>query len=426
LKDYGFEALDADATMFRLTDNKGTMLLSLYVDDGLVAHNNDEMYAEFIKALSDKFELSSADSEVKWYLGISIFRDYEKGCISLSQKQYIKDMLKRFKMEDTKPSPTPLEVGQRLTSEDCPHPDSTDKDTVRAYQQMLGSLMYTVAWTAPECAHAVSQCARYMSNPGPSHIKAAKRILSYLKGRMDIPLTYHRDNACPNVLYASADADHAGDPEGRRSVTGYVVMLNGAAVSWQSNRQAVTALSSAEAEYYAASAVGCDLAYLRRLMASMGYPQDKPTQVAEDNVACIYMSKSSAMHHKSKHIDVRVYKLRELVNDGTMELYQVASADQTADALTKSVSAELLRRHRQRMLGHPEPSSPDPSTKSGYMAFLSPSIICDDSGDAYDGMVRDEQPPCMTWSQIIMLLVIVMVYTHRWYRGLPEGCTGQE
>ena len=123
---------------------------------------------------------------------------------------------------------------------------------------------------------------------------------------------------------------------------------------------------------------------------------------------------------------MRVYKLRELVNDGTMELYQVASADQTADALTKSVSAELLRRHRQRMLGHPEPSSPDPSTKSGYMAFLSPSIICDDSGDAYDGMVRDEQPPCMTWFQIIMLLVIVMVYTHRWYRGLPEGCTGQE
>ena len=137
LKDYGFEALDADATMFRLTNNKDIMLLSLHVDDGLVAHNNDEMYAEFIKALSDKFELSSADSEVKWYLGISISRDYEKGLISPSQKQYIKDMLKRFKMEDTKPSPTHIE-------------------------QMLGRLMYTVAWTAPECAHAVSQCARYM------------------------------------------------------------------------------------------------------------------------------------------------------------------------------------------------------------------------------------------------------------------------
>eukprot|EP00961_Rhodomonas_salina_P110872 1492025-Rhodomonas_salina.1 len=80
-------------------------------------------------------------------------------------------------------------------------------------------------------------------------------------------------------------------------------MMNGGAVSWESKRQKVTALSSAESEFYAASAVGCEIMYLRSVLSAMGFDQAGPTPVAEDNVACIYMSKSSAMFNKGKHID---------------------------------------------------------------------------------------------------------------------------
>eukprot|EP00961_Rhodomonas_salina_P021530 289240-Rhodomonas_salina.1 len=88
-----------------------------------------------------------------------------------------------------------------------------------------------------------------MSNPGPSHVIAAKRILHYLAGTKHLKLTYKRsDNPLTgNHLSAYADSDHAGDPDTRQSVTGFVVLLNGRAVSWQSVRQQVTALSSAEA-----------------------------------------------------------------------------------------------------------------------------------------------------------------------------------
>eukprot|EP00961_Rhodomonas_salina_P040632 546022-Rhodomonas_salina.1 len=67
-------------------------------------------------------------------------------------------------------------------------------------------------------------------------------------------------------------------------------MLNGAAVSWQSTRQQVTALSTAEAEYYAASVAGTDVTYMRCIMEDLGYKQEKPTVLWEDNMACIYMS----------------------------------------------------------------------------------------------------------------------------------------
>eukprot|EP00961_Rhodomonas_salina_P054314 729513-Rhodomonas_salina.1 len=77
-----------------------------------------------------------------------------------------------------------------------------------------------------------------MSNPGPEHIAAAKQILCYLKGSKSQKLTYTRQPvAMANQLVCYTDSDHAGNPDMRRSVTGYVVLLNGAAVSWQSTRQ---------------------------------------------------------------------------------------------------------------------------------------------------------------------------------------------
>eukprot|EP00961_Rhodomonas_salina_P112553 1514338-Rhodomonas_salina.1 len=139
-----------------------------------------------------------------------------------------------------------------------------------------------------------------MSNPGLSHMIAAKRILHYLSGTKHLKLTYHQsDNPLVgNRLTCCADSDHAGDPDTRRSVTGFVVLLNGRAISWQSVRQQVTALSSAEAEYYAASQAGADVTYVRRLMEELCYAQTAPTPMFEDNMACIYMSRSSASFHK--------------------------------------------------------------------------------------------------------------------------------
>eukprot|EP00961_Rhodomonas_salina_P117242 1578170-Rhodomonas_salina.1 len=102
--EYGFEAVNADKTLFRIKKYDGTlMIIALYVDDGLTAHNNDAEYAKFILALSERFELSTESTEVSWYLGVGIQRDWAKGTISLTQQQYVNDLLKRFEMTDCNP-----------------------------------------------------------------------------------------------------------------------------------------------------------------------------------------------------------------------------------------------------------------------------------------------------------------------------------
>jgi len=80
----------------------------------------------------------------------------------------------------------------------------------------------------------------------------------------------------------------------------------------------------------------------------------------EDNMACIYMSRSAAMYHKARHIDTRVYHLRELCRGGDLVLEKITSADQAADSLTKSTPKPLFVAHRDIMMGHVTLAQRDP------------------------------------------------------------------
>eukprot|EP00961_Rhodomonas_salina_P050858 682924-Rhodomonas_salina.1 len=85
--DYGFEPVNTDKTLFKLNHNDCTvMIVALYVDDGLVARNSNVVYAEFVKALSERFELSAESEEVTWYLRVGIQRDWKAGTLKLTQE----------------------------------------------------------------------------------------------------------------------------------------------------------------------------------------------------------------------------------------------------------------------------------------------------------------------------------------------------
>eukprot|EP00961_Rhodomonas_salina_P051801 695261-Rhodomonas_salina.1 len=94
--------------------------------------------------------------------------------------------------------------------------------------------------------------------------------------------------------------------------------------------------------------------YLRTVMSAMGFEQTGLTLVAEDNIECIYMSKSSVMFHKGKHINLCVYRLLEFVQDCIMELYHVPMHEQAADCFTKSLPSEVLKKHRTLLAGAEE------------------------------------------------------------------------
>ena len=99
--------------------------------------------------------------------------------------------------------------------------------------------------------YMVSLINRFMASPTELHLQAAKRVLRYLKGIVDLGVFYRNEGN--GELMAYTDSDYAGDVDDRKSTSGYVFLLNEGAVSWSSKKQSVVALSTIEAEFVAAA-----------------------------------------------------------------------------------------------------------------------------------------------------------------------------
>jgi len=366
---HGYTNVDGDCVTFmksvhRDNGTKSRIIIGMHVDDGIVATDDERMYEQLITELQEDFKLSS-HGQLEWYLGCKIEQDLVNGTVTISQGKYARDVLARFSMAEAKPVSTPSEPGHHLRGDDCPQRGTADPEVIRNYQACIGSLMYLAVMTRGDCAFAVNQCARFLSNPGPTHIAAAKRILRYVAGTADQGLVYSRsaDSNMANVLTASADADHGGADD-RRSVSGWVVMLNGAMVSWASKRQPVTAISSTESEFYSVSQCAMECVYLRRVMALLGYEQRGPTLIAQDNYACICLTQGAKMYHKAKHIDTRVYRVRELASgrQPQVKLWKIDGLHQPSDLLTKALPKEAFTRHRCTIMGWRQASARGTST----------------------------------------------------------------
>ena len=115
-------------------------------------------------------------------------------------------------------------------------------------------------------------------------------------------------------------------------------MLNGAAVSWKSKKQSSTAMSSAEAEYAAATLAGKEITWARRLITELGIHLKGPTILLSDSMSCIAITKNPVLHQRTKHIELHMHFIRELVAKGYITVQYVSTNDQATDILTKALS----------------------------------------------------------------------------------------
>lgn len=98
--------------------------------------------------------------------------------------------------------------------------------------------------------YIVGLISRYMGSPNELHLQAAKRVLRYVKGTVDLRIFYKKGE--DGILLGYTDSDYAGDLDDRKSTSGYVFKLGTGAVAWTSKKQPVVTLSTTKAEYVAA------------------------------------------------------------------------------------------------------------------------------------------------------------------------------
>jgi hypothetical protein len=245
------------------------------------------------------------------------------------------------------PAPTPATADLEAFAK----ADALEERDAAHYRSVVGGLQWAATCTKPEVAYAVSVLQRHMAVPTASHMAAAKRVLRYLRGHPE-GLTYARGaRDVQPELTGFADASYANDPATRRSHTGYVFMLGGAAVAWRSKRQSCVTLSTTEAEYVALCHAAVTAHILQLTLAFMGCGQSGPVPVFEDNQAARSLASGEGVSSRTKHIDVKYHYVREAVTRGVIAVMGVGTAEQRADVLTKALHPPQFRVHAAALLG---------------------------------------------------------------------------
>ena len=125
--------------------------------------------------------------------------------------------------------------------------------------------------------------------------------------------------------------------------------MNGGLVSSKSKKQAVVALSTAEAEYVALSSAVQEAMWLRSLLKEIGAAQSQPTVIMQDNQSTIAISNNPQFHERTKHIDIRHHYLRDRIEAGDVALQYCPSERMVADIFTKALDKGKFEELRHKL-----------------------------------------------------------------------------
>ena len=243
-------------------------------------------------------------------------------------------------MLDCKPASSPNGTNTRLSLHDgdlLPDP--------YVYRSMVGALHY-LTFTRPDISFAVHQVCQYMSTPTTTHLAAAKRVLRYIRGIFN-----HGIEFTPGPLHLSSytDVDWVGDPDDRRSTSGFLVYLGNNAVTWSTKKQPTVSQSSIESEYRALAIASAELCWVRSLLKDLGIYLTDPPILWCDKVSALAIASNPVFHAQTKHIEVDFHFVQERVLQKDLVVKFVSIVDQLADIFSKSLPTHRFLNLRRNL-----------------------------------------------------------------------------
>ena len=285
---------------------------------------------------------------LQFLLGIEINQESHR--TTLCQKKYINQLLVKYELENSAPRPVPLDTNFKIDPSGV-----SDEDYEKAkdypYKSLLGALLWLSRCTRPDISAAVAILSKFGNKYSVTQWNALVNVLLYLKGTIDLCIEYKKDPmSTPGKLYCYADSSFADDKSSGRSTAGYVVLLNDGPVSWYSKGQNNVVHSTTEAEFVAAGQGAKELVYCDEILICFCAKTGHKMRLFQDNTGAEYLAKNPKMSDKSRHIRVKFHFVRELYNNGELEVEWIRTEFMVADLMTKAVSLPLLMELRPQVL----------------------------------------------------------------------------
>lgn len=332
----GFQRSITDPYFYHKTTNESKEFVVTYVDDiiSLSINSQTDWTSEFKKENILINEVSLNDKLIGFEINLN-----EKS-IQLSQTEYISYKANSFSLENAKYQSAP-------NIENLPGTfDAIDK---LPYQKLMGSLQYAATCSRPDVAFVVAYMSRFNQKYGYSHFKASKTILKYLNSTKTKRITYERNSPPTDLLEIEAysDSDFASSKDmsdKRRSVSGFLIMIQGGPIMWGSKRQTITASSAYEAELIAIHLCVKNILSLTNLLTELNINVKKPIVIKVDNQAAIKTLNGPVVNNDSKSLSVKIFSVKDHIKSGLINLKYVNTKDNVADMLTKSLDGVKLKK----------------------------------------------------------------------------------
>ena len=220
--------------------------------------------------------------------------------------------------------------------------------------------MYLMQWSRPDIQNATRGLARMMSAPRDVHVPALERLVHYLVCTPNRGLFMHPNRKWDGSkdhkfrICGRSDSNYAANTDDRRSVSGTSVKVDGCPVIFRSNTQKYVTLSVTEAELGAGVTCAQDMMHIYRIMTSLDLQVELPMVLEMDNKGAVDAANNHSVGGRTRHMDVRMYFLRELKAQGLLVIKHLPGDDNDTDIFTKNTATPVFLKHLPTYMGHDE------------------------------------------------------------------------
>lgn len=347
LQGLGFEKFLWCNCAYKLGNN---IVLLLYVDDIVLFGRSNTEINRAVNLLKKHFDLKIL-GKTKKLLGVNFIEGNNE--ILIHQSDYIEKICNKYEKFKYPITSLPIAKGTVYSKKQCPQSQAEKEEMEKIpYRNVIGCLSFLASRTRPDIAYATNIFSQYQQDPGMAHWQGLLKLLGYVKYTQSLKLNI--SNLKELKLTAYSDADYANNKDDRTSMGGQIIFLDKVPIEWRSFKQKTVALSTMESEFVSLTEAAKELVWIKRILdeckESNIILQDIPENILMvDNQASIDFVKSPIENYRTKHIDVKLFFVRDLVYKNMFDLQHVQSKSNLADVFTKPLTKIELQRFKDEI-----------------------------------------------------------------------------